>query len=406
MDKQQRDLITLLENKAYDSQMQRNNAQDLFDIAVHKSQQPNKFILNKHLLPFAIAGFIGASGVYMELKQGVQYASLAGAGIGLLTSLASNSRDDARQTREKGELVSRAKLELETSESKLAKDLQTFNTELEIGYLMWALDITKAEVFSLQEWMSDPRRTMKDAILTSIDIVILHYLQQTLDVLHIESLVRERRYRSIRDKLMSEETQLNKDDFMSQVVTKNHLLQAQEARNWLKESATIVATASALGGTAAGLAAGAATAGIVSGIAGAIGSSKDAVRLGGTLGGAAAVVAIGALAASSITEMMKKGEPGRRQQEMQKFHDSFTITNSILEMISHSQSASNADKVNAAKKALLKLDAFKNNELKNQDKPMKEYVDILRCHLKQFLGEPQDVNLLGQVSKFFGGLLN
>lgn len=110
------------------------------------------------------------------------------------------------------------------------------------------------------------------------------------------------------------------------------------------------------------------------------------------------------LAAGAITDMMRKSEQERRKREEQNYRESFIITNNILEIITKSKFSSNNEKTNAARKALQKLDLFKSNELKSQDEPIKEYVNILRFQVKSFLGEPQDDDILGHVSKFLGGL--
>lgn len=105
MDKQQKALIATLERKADECQLQRNNSQDLLDIALHKSKQPNIFVLRNHLFAFTLTALVGVGGIYMQLEKKVQYGSVMGAGMGLFIALISNAMDDSRQTREKNNLV-------------------------------------------------------------------------------------------------------------------------------------------------------------------------------------------------------------------------------------------------------------------------------------------------------------
>ena len=404
MDKQQKELIVVLERNADECQLQRNNSQDLLDIALHKSKQPNVFVLRNHLFAFTITALVGVGGIYMQLEKKVQYGSVMGAGVGLCIALISNAMDNSRQTRDKNELVAKRDSELQANENVLMQAAQKYREEEEIGWLTFALGISKTKFLALREWMSDPRRTMKDAVLDSTDIFTINYLSQPLSSLQLKGLTVEREYRTLRSKMFSKEVQIKRDEFMLRVASKHKLIQEKELANDKNRSEKMIATTSVVGGTTAGLAAGAAAAGIGSGVASALGGSRDTANLVGALGGAAVVLGVGVLAAGAITDMMRKSEQERRKREEQNYRESFIITNNILEIITKSKSSSNNEKINAARKALQKLDLFKSNELKSQDEPMKEYVNVLRFQVKSFLGEPQDDDILGHVSKFLGGL--
>lgn len=404
MDKQQKQLIGILEEKANEIQLQRDNAQDLLDIAIHKSKQPNVFTIKNHVFAFALAGFIGLGGVYAQLEKGIQYGSIIGSGTGLFIGLLSNAMDDGRQKREKDNLVERRRLELDSLESELAINVQRYREEEEIGWLMFALGISKDQFFVLGEWMSDPRRSMKDAILESIDIITVSYLSKDFDIGQSDHILREREYRKIRNRLFSEEVQVKREKFMLRIAEKHNLLQERERSSSLNQSERRIATGSVVGATASGLAAGAAVAGIGSGIASTFGASKDTANLVGTLGGAAAVVGVGLLAASAITEMMRKLEEDRQHREIQNFKHSFTVCSKVLEIISANISADDQTKIKAARLVLQMLNSFKNKELETQDKPLKDYVNALRACIKSFIGDPQDNDYLGQIFKFLDSL--
>lgn len=406
MDKQQKELIRLLEEKADEGQLRRNNAQDILDIAIHKSKQPNIFALKNHIFAFTIAGLIGVGGVYTQLEKGMQYGSIIGSGAGLFIGLLSKTMDDSRQKREKNDIVEKRRSELGKLESELSIAVQRYREEEEIGWLMFALDISKDKFIALREWMSDPRRSMKDAILESIDIITVSYLSEPLDIVQTPNILREREFRTLRNKLFSEEVQLKKEEFMLRIARKHNLLQERERSISQQQSDRKVATASVIGGTASGLAAGAVVAGIGSGVASTFGASKDTANLVGTLGGAAAVVGVGLLAAGTITEMMRKSEEDRQQREIQDFRDSFIVTSQVLEIISGNASGDDQTKMKAARVALQKLDSFKKKELKTQDGPLKDYVNALRVCIKSFTGDPQDDNYLGKTFKFLGGFLD
>ena len=404
MDKQQKELIGLLEEKADECQLRRNSAHDLLDIAIHKGKQSNAFILKNHLFAFAIAGLIGVGGVYAQLQKGMQYGSIIGSGTGLFIGLLSNSMDDARQKREKNNLIQQRKSELNSIEKEFVNSVQQYREEEEIGWLMFALEISRKEFIALREWMSDPRRSMKDSILESIDILIVSYLLKPLDIVQIPSIAQERKHRIIRSKLFSEEIQINKEEFMLRIAEKHKLLQEREKSTSQKLSERRIATASVLGGTASGLAAGTASVGIGSGIASTFGASKDTANLVGALGGVAVVVGVGLLAAGAIKEMMRKSEEDRQQREIQNFKDSFIVTSQVLEIFSSNSSADEKTKFKAARVALQRLDLFKSKELRTQDDLLKDYVNILRAYIKEFIDEPQDDDLLGQAFKFLGNL--
>ena len=216
---------------------------------------------------------------------------------------------------------------------------QKYREEEEIGWLTLALGISKTKFLALREWMSDPRRTMKDAILDSTDIFTINYLSQSLSSLQPNSLNLEREYRNLRNQMFSDEIQLQRNEFMIRVASKHKLIQEKELANDKKRSDKMIATTSVVGGTTAGLAAGAAAAGIGSGVASALGGSKDTANLVGALGGAAVVLGVGVLAAGAITDMMRKSEQERRKREQQNYRDSFMITHNILETISKSQTS-------------------------------------------------------------------
>ncbi|MFQ3679393.1 MAG: hypothetical protein SNJ60_02645 [Pseudanabaenaceae cyanobacterium] len=385
MDKPQKERIALLEKAADISQLRRDNARDLLDIALHQSKQPNTFVLKNHLLAFALAGCVGFGGLYAQLERGLPYGGVGGAGIGLAIGLWSNARDDARQSREKKALVATRQARLAALEKELAQKVQAYREEEEIGWLMLALGTSKCQLLALQEWLADPRREMKDAVLASVDILLTHYTKQELPDVPTAELLREREFRTLRDRLFSEEVQIQKAEFMQRVASRHTLRQEQEKAQSQKQAESRVATTSAIGGTAAGVVAGVAAAGIGSELARTLGASKNTANWVGAIGGAAAVVGVGLLAANALGQMMRQAEAERQRREEQNFQAALVLTRRIWATLAGSARSDAATQIRAATVALQKLEDFQNHELRTQDRSLQEHVAILKTCLQNVL---------------------
>jgi hypothetical protein len=383
-DPQQTEHVAVLEHQANEAQLIRNNAKDQFEIAQHRSQLPNIFRWRHHTAAFIIAGVVGTGGSMYALKADAPYMVPVAAGAGLSVGLASNALDDRKQKREKHHWLEVCRYDLGQAETQMRQCVAQYREEEEIRWLMYALDIRKAQILTLREWMADPRRTMKDAIAESIDIVTTQFLKQPPDTLH--QLAQERDNRQLRQRLFSETLQVQKDEFANHVFSKHNLLRDQELQEIALNADLLNKGVTIAGGTAAGLIAGTGLTAMGAGVAG-LGSSKIAlVHAVSNPLSFAATVGVGILAAGTLNRWMSKRESDRRQRESQQFHDAFTVTTQILEALTQAQTlSSKAAQHRLLQQALEQVNALKGQALKRQDPQLKEYVQLLGDRLQACL---------------------
>lgn len=380
-DPQQTEHVAVLEHQANEAQLIRNNAKDQFEIAQHRSQLPNLFRWRHHTAAFIVAGVIGTGGSLYALKADVSYMVPVAAGAGLSVGLASNALDDRKQKREKHHWLEVCRHDLGQAEAEMRQCVAQYREEEEIRWLMYALDIRKEQILTLREWMADPRRTMKDAIAESIDIVTMQFLKQPPDTLY--QLAQERDNRQLRQRLFSETLQVQKDEFVNHVFSKHNFLRDQELQEIALNADLLNKGVTIAGGTAAGLIAGTGLSAMGAGL----GSSKIAIAhaVSNPLS-FAATVGVGILAASTLNRWMSKRESDRRQRESQQFHDAFTVITQILEALTQAQTLPNkAEQRQLLQQALEQVNTLKGQALKRQDPQFKEYVQLLSDRLQAYL---------------------
>jgi hypothetical protein len=387
IDPQQTELVSVLAERADEAQWVRNTAKDRFDIASHRLQQPNLYRWKNQTTALLFAGIVSLGGTLYALSRDAAYGIPFAAGAGLGIGMTSKTLDDRRQTREKQEWLNITRYKLQRTETQLREAVMVYREEEETRWLMYALDVRKEELLALREWMADPRRTMKDAILESIDIVTTQFLQQPLDADAISQLPLERKYRQLRQRLFSPEIQLQKDEFLANLFSKHHLLRDREQFAAASSADARVKTFSLTGGTAAGLLTGSGVTAFGATMASTLGSSNAAIANTLTSTGSfAAAIGMGLLAAGTIYGWMAKTEAERRQLESQQFHDAFTIATQILEEVLQAQTASDETEQNQKlQSAWERLKAFKKRELRSQDRQLKQYVELLGDRIKQYL---------------------
>ncbi len=383
-DPKQTEQVAVLEHQANEAQLVRNNAKDQFEIAQHQLQLPNLFRWRHHTAAFILAGVVSTGGSLYVLKSDAPYLVPVAAGAGLSIGLASNALDDRKQKREKHHRLETCRYDLGQAEAQMRQCVAQYREEEEIRWLMYALDIKKDQILTLREWMADPRRTMKDVIAESIDIVTTQFLQQPPDKLY--KLAQERDHRQLRQRLFSETIQVQKDEFVNHVLAKHNVLRDQELQEFALNADILNKSVMVAGGTAAGLMAGTGLSAMGIGAAG-LGSSKLAIAhaVSSPLS-FAATVGVGILAAGTLNKWMSKRESNRRQREAQQFHDAFTMTTQVLEALTQAQTLSNkAAQRQLLQQALEQINVFKGQALKRQDPQLKEYVQLLSDRLQNYL---------------------
>jgi hypothetical protein len=387
IDPQQTELVSVLAEQADEAQWVRNTAKDRFDIASHRLQQPNVYRWKNQTTALLFAGIVSLGGTLYGLSRDAAYGIPFAAGAGLGIGMASKTLDDRRQTREKQEWLNITRYELQRTEMQLREAVMVYREEEETRWLMYALDVRKEEFLGLREWMADPRRTMKDAVLESIDIVTAQFLRRPLDTDAMSQLPQERNYRQLRQRLFSPEIQLQKDEFLANLFSKHHLLRDQEQFAASSSSDARVKTFSLTGGTAAGLLTGSGVTAFGATMASTLGSSNAAIANTLTSTGSfAAAIGMGLLAAGTIYSWMAKTETERRQLESQQFHDAFMVTTQILEEVLQAQTASDETEQSQKLQSVWeRLNTFKKRELRSQDRQLKQYVELLGDRIKQYL---------------------
>jgi hypothetical protein len=386
VDPQQIQLVNTLEQQATEAELSRNLAKDCLDIARYRSQQPNQYRWRQHGVAWFFAGVVGISGTVYALEKEAPYVIPLAAGAGLSLGLLSNAMDQRRQTDEKQDRFELCRVGLGEAEKQLRQAVTLYREEEETGWLMYALNTSKERLLALRTWMSDPRRTMKDAVLESIDIVTTQVLQLPLADRLNPSLTMERDYRQLRSQLFDEAIALKKDEFLANVFAKHHFLREQalteaglSADLWIKSTAVGV-------GSAAGLLAGAGITALGSTVAMAS-SSKMAIAqaVTGTVS-IAAVLGAGLFAAGTVHGWMKKADSQRRQREAQQFQDAFTLTAQILERVMQAQGTEDsiARRIHL-QAAYDSLNTLRQKALKGQDLQMRQYVEILGDQLQRGL---------------------
>lgn len=387
VDPQQIQLVNALAQQATEAELERNSAKDRLDIALYRAQQPNPYRWRQHGAAWIFAGVVGMSGTVYALQKEAPYVMPMAAGVGLSAGLLSNAVDKRRQTNAKQDRLELCRYGLGEAEKHLRQTVTLYREEEETGWLMYALNTSKESLLTLRTWMADPRRTMKDAVLESIDIVTTQFLEQPLDDLRSLSLTTERNYRQVRRQLFDEAIALKKDEFLANVFAKHHFLREQELQQaGLKTDLFIQSTAVGVG-SVTGLLAGAGITAL-SAKAAAMGSSKMAIAahsITGTIG-ITAVVGAGLLAAGTLHNWMSKADQQRRQREAQQFEEAFAVTAQILETVMQAQTVQDvAERRIHLQAAYDGFCTLKRRLLKGQDIEMKQYVEILGDRLQRSL---------------------
>ncbi len=386
VDPQQIQLVHTLEQQATEAELERNSAKDRFDIALYRSQQPNWYRWKQHGAAWIFAGVVGMSGTVYALDKEAPFLIPVAAGAALSTGLLSNAVDKRRQTYEKQDRLELCRYGLTEAEKNLRQAVTLYREEEETGWLMYALDTSKDRLLALRTWMSDPRRTMKDAVLESIDIATAQFLQQPLDDSLNPALTTERQFRQVRQQLFDEAIALRKDEFLANVFAKHHLLREQELQQAGLKADLFINAASVGVGSAAGLLTGTGITALSSKMV-ALGSSKAVIAHAVTgAAGIATVLGAGLLAAGTLHGWMSQGDRQRRQREAQQFQEAFAMTAQILETLMQAQQAKDAtDCRKHLQAAYDSLNTLKRQALKGQDAPMKQYVEILGHRLQRSL---------------------
>ncbi len=388
VDPQQIQLVNALAQQATEAELERNSAKDRLDIALYRAQQPNPYRWRQHGAAWIFAGVVGMSGTVYAFQKEAPYVMPMAAGAGLSAGLLSNAVDKRRQTDAKQDRLEMCRYGLGEAEKHLRQTVTLYREEEETGWLMYALNTSKESLLTLRTWMADPRRTMKDTVLESIDIVTTQFLKQPLEDDQLNSsLTIERQYRKVRGELFDGAIALKKDEFLANVFAKHHFLREQELQQaGLKTDLFIQSTAVGVG-SVTGLLAGAGITAL-SAKAAAMGSSKMAIAahsITGTIG-ITAVVGAGLLAAGTLHNWMSKADKQRRQREAQQFEEAFAVTAQILEMVMRAQTAQDvAERRIHLQAAYDGFNALKRQALKGQDIEMKQYVEILGDRLQRSL---------------------
>jgi hypothetical protein len=387
VDPQQIQLVNALEQQATEAQLERNLAKDRLDIALYRSLQPNVYRWRNHGAAWIFAGVIGMSGtVYALQKQEASYIIPLAAGVGLSAGLLSNAVDKRKQTYDKQDRLELSRYGLGEAEKQLRQAVTLYREEEETGWLMYALDTSKDKLLTLRTWMSDPRRTMKDSVLESIDILTTQVLGQPLEDGHNPTLATERNHRQLRRQLFDETIALKKDEFLANIFAKHHFLREQELQEAGLQADLFIKGAAVGFGSAVGLLAGASMTALGSNVA-AMGSSKMAIAhaiTGAT--SVAAVLGAGILAAGTLHNWMSKADGQRRQREAQQFQDAFAMTTQILETVMLAQSVQDfTERRRHLQTAYDALNTLKRDALKAQDSQMKQYVELLGDRLQRAL---------------------
>jgi hypothetical protein len=386
VDPQQIQLVNALEQQATEAELARNEAKDRLDIARYHSQQPNVYRWRQHSVAWIFASVVGMSGTVYALEKEAPYVVPLVAGAGLSAGLLSNAIDKRKQTDFKQDRLELCRYGLGEAEKHLRQAVTLYREEEETGWLMYALNTSKEKLLALRTWMSDPRRTMKDAVLESIDLIATQFLQQPLDERLNPSLSTERYFRQVRRQLFDEGIVLKKDEFLANVFAKHHFLREQELQETGLKADLLIKSAAVGLGSATGLLAGASMTALGSNVA-ALGSSKVAIAhaITGTAS-IAAVLGAGLLAAGTFHNWIGKADQQRRQREAQQFQDAFALTTQILETVMLAQNTLDVTERRAhLQSAYQGLSTLKRDMLKAQDAQMKQYVEILGDRLQRAL---------------------
>jgi hypothetical protein len=384
VDPQQIQLVNALEQQATEAELARNEAKDRFDIARYRSQQPNVYRWRQHSIAWIFASVVGASGTIYALEREAPYVVPLAAGVGLSAGLLSNTTDKRKQTNLKQDRLELSRYGLGEAEKHLRQAVTLYREEEETGWLMYALDTSKEKLLALRTWMSDPRRTMKDSLLESIDLIATQFLEQPLDDRRNPSLSTERQYRQVRRQLFDEGIALKKDEFLANVFAKHHFLREQEIQETGLKADLLIKSAAVGIGSTTGLLAGASMTALGSNMA-ALGSSKVAIAhaITGTAS-IAAVLGAGLLAAGTFHNWLSKSDQQRRQREAQQFQDAFAMTTQILETVMLAQNTQDMTERRAQLQCAYQgLNTLKRDMVKAQDAQMKQYVEILGDRLQR-----------------------
>ncbi|MCS6812207.1 MAG: hypothetical protein NZ772_01330 [Cyanobacteria bacterium] len=378
--------VAELEAIAIAAQHERDDAADRYDVAVYYHRQPNRFSWQHQANALLVAGLLSLGGIGIALGQGNPTWGVVGTGAAVTVGMVSKAMDDDRQTLEKQDQLLLARQRLEQAEQALQTAVKAYQEAEERRWLMLALDLSPAEFHEFQAWMADPRRSMKDAILESVDLVSKQLVLTGLELGPNPTLDYERRHRALRQRLFSPDFQLAKDEFLATIANK-HRFQQQQSQIASEQAAKVqAAVASTSGAAVVGMAAGATVASLINNAAGALDSSKDLVNTIATLGGAATVVGVGMLTAGAIVNLMLQSEHDRQQREEQEFQAAFTITRAIHQSIVQLWALpDNPTRNEQVTQVLATIRAFQQRELKGQDLELKTFVDMLYAYLKRYL---------------------
>jgi hypothetical protein len=191
--------------------------------------------------------------------------------------------------------------------------------------------------------------------------------------------------------LLSQDLQLQKEEFMHAVVAKHNFRRHQELETLAKQSRLQRAIASTTGGLGVGLATGAGVSAMGANLVSALGASEAALSQTLAVGGMAAAVGVGLFAARQIQHWMLQSEAERRQREARQYQESFRLSTLILEtLLTVSQMSERPVK----KRAILEtLDALKQLKRQKIEEPLlkgaiQDLGDRLRLYLQLLEQQP------------------
>lgn len=399
MDRIQEKLVSKLEFIANEAQEHRNQCQHEYEISLFKNKQPNQLRFKKHILAFLFSGAVCFSGIYFSERNNIPYLKSAAIAVSLGSLFISNNLDIRNQIKEKKLNLEEKQNQLNISESELFDAVSLYRQEEEILWLMYGLNISKNKLLKIQDWMADIRRIMKNNILESIKIVLEEYLHESIEEKQLYELSQNMEFLEISNKLFSPDFQNQKEEFLSNVLKKHRDIKIQDNNQIKQASNAKVNATSIIGGTASGLVAGASVAAISSTSATILGKSKDKANSIALLGGLAALVGVGVIAAGGIKKIMQEHEQSRIQKEQEDFSEAFIVTEDILKILNKNESDNH--KIKSCNKVLKKIATFENKELKSQDKELKEYISVLKNLINDYIVKHDYNNLINQREEAF-----
>ncbi|TVQ18867.1 MAG: hypothetical protein EA367_13415 [Leptolyngbya sp. DLM2.Bin15] len=351
-------------------------------------RKPSEYIFGKHIPALCISGFLTFAGVGASIDAKEPSPALIGGGTSVVLCFISASMDDTRQKREKQQVLVSAIQALQSGEQDLYIAVCSLQQEEEILYCLKELNISREELFSLRDWMADPKSDLRSSmieVIYQIKSIYPHGKDKRLKSRVSEVLAIEQHYRELKSRLLDQFFQEAAKKIQDQVTRRFQSVSHAKKQEIEKQLELSIQNAKKMGlAVSLPAAVGVGAAGF--GVAKKFGADDTANAIVGIGVGLVALWQLGGLVGEISSGLVKSYEQNKRVRDEQSFKSAVAAVQDIQAAMEQASLESNPDScIQNARGSLEKLKVITKSAVYKEDTLLRSYTALLNDMLKDFI---------------------